>query len=1089
MRAVDRTSAPNRLDVLTERGTLGDVVRGAPAARRDRQVSVALVIGIGGSGIQTVSRVRSAVLADRPDAAVRQSIQFLGIDAVPPGKQNPPLPPGVRLDASQFLNLTEVPFDPATYIKAQLQSDPVLNTWWDADYVVPPGPITEGLKRERMLGRLAFFRESTRITGAITAAMNAAIDVGHLVELGDAGGANPPSVPVYIVSSSCGGTGSAGFLEVVFSVWSAATARGLVPRIHAFVYLPGAFEAEVLRAQLGAVAAEAQRANAYAFFREVDHFLVQSGQLAPQVGQDVQHGGPDIPDGQLIHQLYLLDGVMQGIGMIGRVTDLYEITAEAMFQFLLTDAGRPLVTVDMANTEQALGELDHWKKPRRYCSLGIARVLFPGDTYRQHLAMRYVDWIIDDSLLASPNNLSQYVRDSDVMQRLDDMLPGLLNAMRQYQPEEEVEDFLETAERIPRELLERPTPEEAAKWRTLIDRDSPLVVRSMQRALVAHARELRRTGERAIVDAVLTSGEGVPFGLEVLRRVRRHVDRALTTWTAASSGEAAAAAEAEDRVGRLIDELTRAASRRPHERVVAAAGKLFGKARTVHDIARDLGPALSEWARAIHDQQIAESEARFLTEMRARTNELRTELERALERLRVLSDRARDHWQWDELLGKDAGPVATSVVIPHDVAPEIEDSRFSKKWYADLQREHGDKLVGEPLAEFVDRWTREATNRGVFSLGADDPDEQRKAEASLLSALNRDAEERALHTSGEPGGEAEDEPAGGTSARRRSRLPSTLEMAARDADETDRLADGVRSLEALSRHVCWSWNQGRFQLGRDFDGATRQQEPRPAVTSVVLHDKSAAELVSGAVDSRKLVTMDDAERIIALSVEWAVPLHALHAVDRWRIAYDRVRQARARAAGTVPPAHIDQRWEDYLKPLVPTYGEPEVAAKVLAKAFLLADILEEERPRGAAGARSRDERGPLGSLFAPGRTNRPMAPVRRHDLDERWVGQLLDVGDGGVISVRPETIDLGATWRDLLARVSEEPALQRSVNEVMGVTLAALGVDAVSAAADVRLEHLDKLADNPRLLPAERGAVADIAEGVVGFRDDLLARH
>ena len=40
-----------------------------------------------------------------------------------------------------------------------------------------------------------------------------------------------------------------------------------------------------------------------------------------------------------------------------------------------------------------------------------------------------------------------------------------------------------------------------------------------------------------------------------------------------------------------------------------------------------------------------------------------------------MSDRARDHWQWDELLGKDAGPVATSVVIPHDVAPEIEDSR------------------------------------------------------------------------------------------------------------------------------------------------------------------------------------------------------------------------------------------------------------------------------------------------------------------------------------------------------------------------------------------------------------------------------
>ena len=74
-------------------------------------LSTGVVIGVGGSGIQTISRVRSAIDADRPDAAATPSIEFLGVDAVDLAKQNPPLPPGVNLDPRQMDNLTENPFD------------------------------------------------------------------------------------------------------------------------------------------------------------------------------------------------------------------------------------------------------------------------------------------------------------------------------------------------------------------------------------------------------------------------------------------------------------------------------------------------------------------------------------------------------------------------------------------------------------------------------------------------------------------------------------------------------------------------------------------------------------------------------------------------------------------------------------------------------------------------------------------------------------------------------------------------------------------------------------------------------------------
>ncbi len=119
---------------------LDESVRGVRGGDALTPVSTAVVIGIGGSGIQTISRVRAALRAQRPDQAAIDSIKFLGIDAVDVGDQNPPLPPGVGLGLSEFFNLVEVPFDASSYLRGKLPSDEFLNQWWDSGYNVQMGP-------------------------------------------------------------------------------------------------------------------------------------------------------------------------------------------------------------------------------------------------------------------------------------------------------------------------------------------------------------------------------------------------------------------------------------------------------------------------------------------------------------------------------------------------------------------------------------------------------------------------------------------------------------------------------------------------------------------------------------------------------------------------------------------------------------------------------------------------------------------------------------------------------------------------------------------------------------------------------------
>lgn len=95
----------------------------------------------------------------------------------------------------------------------------------------------------------------------------------------------------------------------------------------------------------------------------------------------------------------------------------------------------------------------------------------------------------------------------------------------------------------------------------------------------------------------------------------------------------------------------------------------------------------------------------------------------------------------------------------------------------------------------------------------------------------------------------------------------------------------------------------------------------------------------------KLVQMDDPERIVALSCEWAVPIHALHQIHTWQGSYRQHAESRNRGRRSqTPPAHIDRRFEFELKELVPEYFDPEQIGEMLGQALVFGGSPRCRRP-------------------------------------------------------------------------------------------------------------------------------------------------
>jgi hypothetical protein len=430
---------------------------------------------------------------------------------------------------------------------------------------------------------------------------------------------------------------------------------------------------------------------------------------------------------------------------------------------------------------------------------------------------------------------------------------------------------------------------------------------------------------------------------------------------------------------------------------------------------------------------------------------MRLELERATERLNELAEAARRHWSQDALLGKDAGPLATTTLLPADAQPQVEDCAMARGWLTEIKDEHAEVLAGDPLVEFLGRWSTENSNRGFFSLGSDNEGESTTAERSLVAALRRDARNRALYTVDKD------------SDDRVPRLPGDLKAVT--AHDPDTLRHAIGGLVNESRSVCWSWEEGRLRLSSPGEGLA-SDDVTPTVTTVIAHPASLTDMLTGAVAAEtKMVEMADDERVVALSCEWAVPIHALHQMHTWRASYRQQAENRSRGKrAKTPPVHIDRRFEFELEELVPEYFEPERIGEMLGQALVFGSLLGAEDEQVLGG-------------YDHSRTH-PALPLLTIKADGNFEGHVIRVVDDRLRS-DDGAVMLGDSWTDCFTTLGSDARMQASIVTVSEWLIRTLGASELHRVVDSYVdEKLETLIDAVEKQPKEKNVLLHVLEGL-----------
>jgi len=994
---------------MTELITNGNGVTAAEraAAQMTRPLAQAVVIGIGGTGAQIVGRLNGAIRGGRVDQHAVESVAMLLFDAASNPTQQMKLPPGSMLSPGVGVHNFDT-FIPATILRQRLGGDHHLSSWWDERHTLGMDPMEDGLRRDRMLGRLWFYHHSEQIRAAIAGAVQraTAIDPERAVAVDDRTRA---VLPVYIACSTVGGTGSSGFLEVVAAV-HAATPVGWYPRIRAFLLLPGAFEGQASRAVGGDVLLARHKANAYGFFKELDHFLVSPQDLSATMGiPGLNFEKTDSP----VHQVNLIDSRLGTMGNIG-LRDAYEIVAESIYQFMFTEMGRNLIEADGVNYEAELSKTDARGKPTRYCSIGVSRVVFPGDTYRNHLVQWWRHWVLTQAFLRQPDTeeLAAISVDKDLRLIVDGVNRLILEvADTAFGPEVEV--FRREGRNMGERLAQAPDPQSTQEAWGAMSASSASVVMTVRQALTPRRRELLDQLAHNVRLGAFKNGASVPLAKAILQKVLAQTKGRIDETAAILNAQL----QAKHNAVQVVQDNIRALQNAEADNLL---GTLWGRVmgRSKEDIARAVGDGIKDWTEATIEAELADARSKFTEAANEAVRAMITELEAAeaflVEQARV----AEEGWRDDTLFGKDAGSHYSTFLVPADMRPtdgrpaEIEESNLVLESHRAILEEHGDKVKGPAIAEFIAAWCKSSKTIGFFDIGkATGATEVLRATKTLLERLDADAERFALKTRDREGNVV-------------PRLPSSIAAAAEKFDETNELFKSLSGLVAASRHVAWQFDEARA-LPDDVAENVRARRAATGVSSAIAFHRDNAAIVEAALKGsaadlfQKVPNFPDPERVVALSVQWAVALHTLPVVSDWKREYDdliAVTKHRAMNNQPIPePSHIDKRYAAYPDPLPRTLEATE-AVELMFRALVLEKLFNDPQQKQY-----------LEKLFVVDHALPAAPPLRFSPAHASFMGRVIESTGDGRLRAHGEEIPLGVSQLETLDKIKESEVMPESI--------------------------------------------------------------
>jgi|GEM_PF-6333569 len=394
------------------------------------QVRPTLIIGLGGTGKNTLLKIRRRFFDRYGDLTRFPSIAFLYIDTDTNDLGLNKEAAGDQLikDGTDFTNDEKVSI---TVVSTAPYVDSPKNTPHVAEWFYPnlrdKGDLVQGAGAIRPYGRLAFFHNYDRIHTAIDKAIQRITDQRSRELTRDNGlrVVADGTIDVFIVGSVAGGTGSGILLDTSFLIKHIAPGA----KRYGFVVLPKVFGPRF--------ASESRYANSYAALKEINHYthradanrVVTVGEMRSihnfnvrwSLNEDERH----IP-GPPFHYLYLVDGANE-LGITTNHDGAYETIADAIFyEFAMSEFGSQKRSI-RDNTDQYLckvatianedGADVNRPQPKHYSSFGLSRITFPVDNVRGAcgaiLSRKVVaQWERASTNPVSPQEIEQFMQSS-----------------------------------------------------------------------------------------------------------------------------------------------------------------------------------------------------------------------------------------------------------------------------------------------------------------------------------------------------------------------------------------------------------------------------------------------------------------------------------------------------------------------------------------------------------------------------------------------------------------------------------------------------------------------------------------------------
>lgn len=419
-----------------------------------------LFIGLGGSGGEIVARIKDLLYQTYrdPNHPARQLCQFLVLDA--DKFENLPKSARTVLDEqSEYIFLGGV--NTGEYVAEALRNPSHeaatdLRAWLVEDLndplmrQIPRELVLDGARRLRPLGRLLLYIKRTEVEQKVLEKLRTA---GALQPLQDRDLQVRPGrrAWAFLVASTCGGTGSGLFFDMVHLVARTFyNQQALAPEIAAVLLLPGIFLDKYRSSGLLPYYA----ANAWAFWQELK-YLLRDGDSLNQWVADANSArwaglpGQGIPTGQEpLHWVYLFDHELPGLGFFDSqdLSSFYAQVAKAFFYHLYAFSVHSNQALEswLANVRDRRREVDLENVPMKGCTVGFSEVSFPAREARSFLAYRFAAAVLRDHLLAEHTSDGIGKALKELFQRVEQDVLGELeqsfNELRerywqQYQPD------------------------------------------------------------------------------------------------------------------------------------------------------------------------------------------------------------------------------------------------------------------------------------------------------------------------------------------------------------------------------------------------------------------------------------------------------------------------------------------------------------------------------------------------------------------------------------------------------------------------------------------------------------------------------